>query len=284
MQHLLPNNNHARKRRLLPLADKEKHFPAAGPWPVFSALFFIVHTFLNFVFMKAPFKHALLIIAGTLLCLFHSCKPEPEPQKYLGNYPLGEVKDYLYFKPGSYWVYECDSTGELDSQVIRSIDTPWFHLGYIDYQLLMYNRESIPFRTKFNTYYPTVISPYCEKCQRGFRNVLNIVSPFGSATDCVFYYPFDSTVAGGGGSSPTYYKGYLDSLQVLGKWYKDVRVFQVQYAGGFVEPRIKTWGDGQITYYWAKNIGVVRVHVWTKKDGFDTTFKFNWNLKRYFIP
>ena len=234
--------------------------------------------------MKAPFKHALLIIAGTLLCLFHSCKPEPEPQKYLGNYPLGEVKDYLYFKPGSYWVYECDSTGELDSQVIRSIDTPWFHLGYIDYQLLMYNRESIPFRTKFNTYYPTVISPYCEKCQRGFRNVLNIVSPFGSATDCVFYYPFDSTVAGGGGSSPTYYKGYLDSLQVLGKWYKDVRVFQVQYAGGFVEPRIKTWGDGQITYYWAKNIGVVRVHVWTKKDGFDTTFKFNWNLKRYFIP
>jgi hypothetical protein len=216
--------------------------------------------------------------------LFHSCKREPEPQKYLGNYPLGEVKDYLYFKPGSYWVYECDSTGELDSQVIRSIDTPWFHLGYIDYQLLMYNRESIPFRTKFNTYYPTVISPYCEKCQRGFRNVLNIVSPFGSATDCVFYYPFDSTIAGGGGSSPTYYKGYLDSLQVLGKWYKDVRVFQVQYAGGFVEPRIKTWGDGQITYYWAKNIGVVRVHVWTKKDGFDTTFKFNWNLKRYFIP
>ena len=95
MQHLLPNNNHARKRRLLPLGDKDKHFPAAGPWPVFSALFSIVHTFLNFVLMKAPFKHELLIIAGTLLCVFHGCKPEPEPQKYLGNYPLGEVKDYL---------------------------------------------------------------------------------------------------------------------------------------------------------------------------------------------
>jgi hypothetical protein len=235
--------------------------------------------------MKVPFKHASLIIAGTLLCVFHGCKPEPEPQKYLGNYPLGEVKDYLYFKPGSYWVYECDSTGELDSQVIRSIDTPWFHLGYIDYQLLMYNRESIPFRTKFNTYYPTVISPYCEKCQRGFRNVLNIVSPFGSATDCVFYYPFDSTVAGGGGSSPTYYKGYLDSLQVLGKWYKDVRVFQYG-TSGFIRPNYKTeiLRDARMTMFWAKNVGVVKYYIqgglW---DNNLTPFWFNWNLKRYSI-
>jgi hypothetical protein len=229
-------------------------------------------------------KTCLCLLSSALL-LLNACKPEPEPQKYLGNYPLGEVKDYLYFKPGSYWVYECDSTGELDSQVIRSIDTPWFHLGYIDYQLLMYNRESIPFRTKFNTYYPTVISPYCEKCQRGFRNVLNIVSPFGSATDCVFYYPFDSTVAGGGGSSPTYYKGYLDSLQVLGKWYKDVRVFQYG-TSGFIRPNYKTeiLRDARMTMFWAKNVGVVKYYIqgglW---DNNLTPFWFNWNLKRYSI-
>jgi hypothetical protein len=229
-------------------------------------------------------KTCLCLLSSALL-LLNACKREPEPQKYLGNYPLGEVKDYLYFKPGSYWVYECDSTGELDSQVIRSIDTPWFHLGYIDYQLLMYNRESIPFRTRFNTYYPTVISPYCEKCQRGFRNVLNIVSPFGSATDCVFYYPFDSTVAGGGGSSPTYYKGYIDSLQVLGKWYKDVRVFQYG-TSGFIRPNYKTeiLRDARMTMFWAKNVGVVKYYIqgglW---DNNLTPFWFNWNLKRYSI-
>jgi hypothetical protein len=149
----------------------------------------------------------------------------------------------------------------------------------------MYNRESIPFRTKFNTYYPTVISPYCEKCQRGFRNVLNIVSPFGSATDCVFYYPFDSTVAGGGGSSPTYYKGYLDSLQVLGKWYKDVRVFQYG-TSGFIRPNYKTeiLRDARMTMFWAKNVGVVKYYIqgglW---DNNLTPFWFNWNLKRYSI-
>jgi hypothetical protein len=231
-------------------------------------------------------KTCLCLLSSALL-LLNACKPEPEPQKYLGNYPLGEVKDYLYFKPGSYWVYECDSTGELDSQVIRSIDTPWFHLGYIDYQLLMYNRESIPFRTRFNTYYPTVISPYCEKCQRGFRNVLNIVSPFGSATDCVFYYPFDSTVAGGGGSSPTYYKGYLDSLQVLGKWYKEVRVFQVQATSGWI--KLNSWRLQNLNhltgveYYWSKDIGIIKTRVFTFDNVLNQPFTHNWNLKRYSI-
>jgi hypothetical protein len=226
-------------------------------------------------------KTCLCLLSSALL-LLNACKREPEPQKYLGNYPLGEVKDYLYFKPGSYWVYECDSTGELDSQVMVSIDTPWFHKSYIDYQVLFFIRKSITHNVVFSTdnFYDV---PYNSNFSYFDAYNINISGNGTSAYDCVFFYPFDS-LKYGYGSSPTYYKGYLDSLQVLGKWYKEVRVFQVQYAGGFVEPRIKTWGDGQITYYWAKNIGVVRVHVWTKKDGFDTTFKFNWNLKRYFIP
>ena len=172
------------------------------------------------------------IVALTILALLGlgACKPEPEKQKYLGNYPLGEVKDYLYFKSGSYWVYECDSTLELDSQVMISIDTPWFHKSYIDYQLLIYEKFSFSFKTSFKTYYPTFDAKYCESCERGFGNVLNISGPNISGTDCVFYrisWGFDSTRNGGGGSSPTYYKGYLDSLQVLGSWYKDVRVFKV---------------------------------------------------------
>jgi hypothetical protein len=240
----------------------------------------------NFVLMKALFKHALLIIAGTLLCLFHSCKREPEQKKYMGYFPATEVMKYIYYKPGSYWIYECDSTGELDSQVMISIDTPWSHQDYIDYQYVNYVKKSVTYGVDFKTIFFGTEIPYNGNKigQYFFANSLSINGPNMSANDCVFFYPFDSNSLGGYGSSPTYYKGYLDSLQVLGKWYKDVRVFQVQYAGGFVEPRIKTWGDGQITYYWAKNIGVVRVHVWTKKDGFDTTFKFNWNLKRYFIP
>jgi hypothetical protein len=226
-----------------------------------------------------------LYLLCTALLLLNACKPDkPEEQKYLGNYPLGVVKDYLYFKPGSYWVYECDSTGELDSQVMLRCDTPWIRKSFIDYQFIEYSKYSFPFKTSFSTFEYSNDILYCEKCKRGLSTLIAFKSPSNTALDCTFFFPFDSSMAAAGGSSPTYYKGHYDSMQVLGRWYKDVRVFQVQYAGGFIEPKnIKTWGDGQITYYWAKNVGIIRQQVWTIKDGFNTTFKFNWNLKRYLI-
>ena len=226
-----------------------------------------------------------LYLLSTALLLLNACKPDkPEEQKYLGNYPLGVVKDYLYFKPGSYWVYECDSTGELDSQVMLRCDTPWIRKSFIDYQFIEYSKYSFPFKTSFSTFEYSNDILYCEKCKRGLSTLIAFKSPSNTALDCTFFFPFDSSMAAEGGSSPTYYKGHYDSMQVLGRWYKDVRVFQVQYAGGFIEPKnIKTWGDGQITYYWAKNVGIIRQHVWTKKDGLNTTFKFNWNLKRFLI-
>jgi hypothetical protein len=228
-----------------------------------------------------------LYLLCTALLLLNACKPEkPEEKVYLGYFPATVPLQYLYFKPGSYWVYECDSTGELDSQIMVKCDTPWQHQSYIDYQYVIYNKKSITFKTSFNTIYFGTAIPY-NKSQVGkyyFANSLEISGPNSSATDCVFFYPFDTNSIGGFGSSPTYYKGHYDSMQVLGRWYKDVRVFQVQYAGGFIEPKnVKTWGDGQITYYWAKNVGIIRQHVWTKKDGLNTTFKFNWNLKRFLI-
>jgi len=227
-------------------------------------------------------KTCLCLLSSALL-LLNACKREPEPQKYLGNYPLGEVKDYLYFKPGSYWVYECDSTGELDSQVMVSIDTPWFHKSYIDYQVLFFIRKSITHNVVFST-----DNFYDVRYNSNFSYFdaynINISGNGTSAYDCVFFYPFDS-LKYGYGSSPTYYKGYLDSLQVLGKWYKDVRVFQYG-TSGFIRPNYKTeiLRDARMTMFWAKNVGVVKYYIqgglW---DNNLTPFWFNWNLKRYSI-
>jgi hypothetical protein len=75
-----------------------------------------------------------------------SCKRESpnnkEEETYLGNYPLGDERNYLYFKPGSMWVYECDSTRELDTQYMKSCYTQWYHLDYIDYELLFSQNPS----------------------------------------------------------------------------------------------------------------------------------------------
>jgi hypothetical protein len=227
------------------------------------------------------------IVALTILALLGlgACKPEPEKQKYLGNYPLGEVKDYLYFKPGSYWVYECDSTLELDSQVMISIDTPWFHKSYIDYQLLFFNKKSITFDNSYTTdgYYEV---PYNRNFSYFNAFNINIRGNNVSGYDCVFYYPFDSTKYGYG-SSPTYYKGYLDSLQVLGTWYKDVRVFKVQGTTGWT--KLNIWRLSNLNrstsmqYYWAKGIGIVKIIVYTFDGVKNEPFTHNWNLRRYKI-
>lgn len=219
----------------------------------------------------------VLAIAGA-----SSCKPEPDTQKYLGTYPLGDIKDYLYFKPGSYWVYECDSTGELDTQLMVSIDTPWIKETFIQYQELdrviqsknegsKYSdtriKAGISYSTTFKYYWYT--SRWSSNPKTG-----------NSGTDCIFFKPFDTNTLGGFGSSPTNYKGLLTNYSVLGKTYDTVRVFQVQYGAAFAEPKIGTTQTGQCTYYWAKKVGLIRLHVWTaKKD--QTTFKFNWNLKSY---
>ncbi len=63
-------------------------------------------------------QHALLF--AFVLLSVASCKKEPEKIPYCEEYPnecvdVREVKDYFYFKIGSYWVYEEETSGERDS-------------------------------------------------------------------------------------------------------------------------------------------------------------------------
>ena len=229
-----------------------------------------------------------LYLLSTALLLLNACKPDkPEEQKYLGNYPLGVVKDYLYFKPGSYWVYECDSTGELDSQVMLRCDTPWIRKSFIDYQFIEYSKYSFPFKTSFSTFEYSNDILYCEKCKRGLSTLIAFKSPSNTALDCTFFFPFDSSMAAAGGSSPTYYKGHYDSMQVLGRWYKDVRVFKVQATSGWI--KLNSWRLPNLNhltsveYYWSKYMGLIRTRVFTYDNVLNKPFTHNWNLKRYLI-
>jgi hypothetical protein len=69
-------------------------------------------------------KTCLYLLCTTLL-LLNACKPEnkPHPNIYKGPYYLGEVKDYLYFKTGSYWVYKNNVTNQIDTWTMTFIDT-----------------------------------------------------------------------------------------------------------------------------------------------------------------
>jgi len=231
------------------------------------------------------FKSLVLTLAAFLgIFSLENCKKDcPEQQKYLGTYPLGDIKDYLYFKPGSLWVYECDSTLELDSQVMVSIDTPWLKKSYIQFQHILFQKKSLNEGSTYSTFSPAGDIPYSSNYEYGYSIVVKANNPSKNSysTDCRFFKPYDPSKLGGGGSAPTSYKGLLTDYKVLGKTYDSVRVFQVQHSGGFPEPNIPTTKMGQVTYYYAKGVGIVRIHVWTSKDGGGKTFKFNWNLKSY---
>jgi hypothetical protein len=72
-----------------------------------------------------------LIIYSLLFLLISSCCKDnnpymegcqTEPFEELGPFNLDTMKPYVFFETGSYWIYKCDLTGELDSQYCASSD------------------------------------------------------------------------------------------------------------------------------------------------------------------
>ena len=71
--------------------------------------------------MKIPYK----LLAIALLTLSLSCcrRDDDQPMQHHTLLLPQEVKDYLLFKPGTYWVYQNNKTQELDSVYVVSVDT-----------------------------------------------------------------------------------------------------------------------------------------------------------------
>lgn len=208
---------------------------------------------------------------------------QKEPFKYLGNFPLTEEKDYLYFEPGSMWIYECDSTLELDTQIMTTCRIEKFAKPYISYELLSFERTSTSHDVTYKTFFATTNIPYDEDFPNERQYNLRINSSQSTGRDAIFFYPFNENNISNG-SSPTFYRGFLDSIEILGKWYNHIRIFEVKLGSAW--PRLKeieTWEGARYTVYWSKNIGIVKMNVVTAKKGQQKDFIFNWNLKEYNI-
>jgi hypothetical protein len=237
--------------------------------------------------MKPHFT-LITAICLPLLLLIGACKPDkPDQQKYLGTYPLGDIKDYLYFKPGSMWVYECDSTGELDTQVMVSCDTPWVIKSFIKYQLLTCKIQSINEGSTYSSPLPFG-DLYYKKEYSYFWSITRYRSnpkDLGSGRDCIFFKPYDTNSSGGLGDSPCKYKGLLTNYTVLGKNYDTVRVFQVQATSGWPKPQSPCIESmdyiAGMRYYYAKKVGIVKITTYAWDYINKLPFTHSWNLKSY---
>lgn len=65
-------------------------------------------------------KLRLILFLLMAITALHSCKPEPPdpPPNDLGFFGLGEAKDYVYFKKGTWWVYQNTRTKGYDTIVV----------------------------------------------------------------------------------------------------------------------------------------------------------------------
>ena len=245
--------------------------------------------------INIPRKATFLVAVITALISFFntSCKPdEPEPKKYLGKFYIGDMRNYTYFKPGSMWVYECDSTGELDTQVMLKCFTWWISTDYIDCEVLSFQHKSLNEGSLYTDYPSTYTINYNEnfKKQGDWLNVEKSHSDINRCgKDNVFFTPFDTTKEyfTADGSSETTYKKLLTNYTVNNFTFDTVRVFMVRRSESNPMPNHPFFNDlypkTNVEYYVAKNVGIIQLNVTAHSRSLIKDKSHHWYLKYYKI-
>jgi hypothetical protein len=240
-------------------------------------------------------KGKLLLTAMVLLFSFFvtGCEPdEPEPKKYLGKFYIGEMKNYTFFKPGSMWVYECDSTGELDTQVMLKCYTWWISTDYIDYEVMSFQRKSLNEGSLYSDFAATYNIPYSANFKKE-GDWLNVEKSHNSknrnGTDQVFFTPYDTTQEfSADGVSHTKHVKLIANYKLNNFTFDTVRVFRVWATTSHPitnHPFYKNLKPHTvIDYYFAKNVGIVQLKIiGYNNQGNNIPKNHNWNLKYYKI-
>jgi hypothetical protein len=241
-------------------------------------------------------KGKLLLTAMILLFSFFvtSCEPEePEPKKYLGKFYIGEIRNYTFFKPGSMWVYECDSTGELDTQVMLKCYTWWISTDYIDYEVMSFQRKSLNEGSLYSDFSSGYSIPY-EANFKKEGDHLSIEKTHNDIKRCgrnsVFFTPYDTNLEAIGGSSgggETKYVKLITNYKLNNFTFDSVRVFRARATTAHPitnHPFYKNlYSQTIIDYYFAKNVGIVQLKITGYNFNTNADKNHNWNLKYYKI-
>jgi hypothetical protein len=235
----------------------------------------------------------LTVVGIALLHLGSSCEDNypPKPKDPVTIvYTMGEVKDYMLFKKGTYWVYENDKTGTIDSQwVTGSSFGQITHKGNEDYSMhltLIQDFFVVTISTNF-------VDGRGYKCRyemssdgnkvdafpypkRSYGVERSRIADFFGGTQEVYYHPYDACPKK---DCYWYYDTLLTNYQLKGYSYDTVRVFKLAGDNSFPQERPLS-GEGPSVYYFAKNYGLIKLYHegFLLKDG--SAYNESWNLIR----
>jgi hypothetical protein len=232
-----------------------------------------------------------LIIYSLLFLLISSCCKDnnpymegcqTEPFEELGPFNLDTMKPYVFFETGSYWIYKCDLTGELDSQYCASSDaivTKAIGVKRVyDFENIYSNNRSLKYKTNIlmqgRTSTPDIIDfnfgiGWQRNIDGRVATVLNTWQVKDKGLD--------------NGVSITTFREKLPTFVVEGKEYHDVLVYEVLHDPTFPKPSIPIWSSGDSKYYWAKGVGLIKIEHKNQdlSQTPDKDITLSWNLIDY---
>jgi hypothetical protein len=198
----------------------------------------------------------ILLVIGWVGINLNACVEDPPPPEDLGFFPLEEIRDYLYFQQGTYWVYKGMTDERLDTVVLIASQIDTFARGNelrkFTYEELFFATISRLLKEKYTYYFPVGGLRgngtnwnyfYLVDRKRAIYNE-NPEGYFFDGADNVFSKPVERYNNGGDSSFR------LGTLQFHGRTFQDVLMFQLSSDGS---------QDSKLTrYYWAKNYGLIK--------------------------
>jgi len=200
--------------------------------------------------IKLSYKTVIMLLLVSVLLT--AC---PEGSWYSKIYIDQESKDYCLFDQGSYWIYQDSATLAIEKVVI---DNPIERT----FQLYMSSSDG----GHRGETYSTMISSYSQNSKLSFNLTLSRID---FSADCLFIKDNDDTNY----SDPKFKNSlYHNNQRVL---LQDVELWLFEkkddyMINGITFNNIKIFQDNYFEkkrmYYWAKNIGLIRVERYDEKD------------------
>jgi hypothetical protein len=212
-------------------------------------------------------KHPISLLCLFLLLLLVCCKHEPPPKVCQYDSSVEEMKKWYYFKTGTWWVYQEQNTGVLDTITVYYDWEGLSQSGYDGFEWYANGSlDGFNYKYRFNSSYSihclSEKECTCHKLNRSKTQPGNFV---GDAF--IFLYPIIKGNYTGSGSGVSFVKEVFSSFDILDSTFNDVALWEVED-----DPS----EDGEHSLYWiAKNVGIVGIE---KTNAVET-----WNLINYSI-
>jgi hypothetical protein len=230
-------------------------------------------------------KLTLIIFSLSAITALHSCKPEPPdpPPTDLGFFGLGEAKDYVYFKPGTWWVYQNTRSRLRDSIVVTFslLDTLEGTSKKWHYTDEIFNVRSHSYSNGYNYSLFKRQGPVevTNQPKNYILPKLERSEPYEGEIQ-PFYYPFNIIKKDPTAGYNIFCLTVKDTMTINGNIYKDVAVFFIN--GDVIEPVPRNGWPAK--YYWARNYGLIQKDLFEPNFFGDTSSLYHsWKLINSYI-